>query len=69
MEPDRGTLVEPDETGPCSVCGSSECRRFHEAPYPRHYPFLPGGYEVGAVYGPPEPKIEGTRGRKLRCRS
>lgn len=63
-----GTLYQPEGEGACSVCGSLECEQFHEAPYPEHYPFLPGGYRVGATYGPPDPPPpRGHRTQGLRC--
>lgn len=63
-----GTLVDPPGDPSCTVCGSDECARFHEAPYPDDYPFLPGGYDRhGDQNVQPRPQKGRRRGGGLRC--
>lgn len=63
------TLADPLGVSSCAVCGSSECKRFHEAPYPSDYPFLPGGYDRRGDQNVQPRPIEGARKRGMRWRS
>ena len=63
----EGTLADPPGVSSCAVCGSEDCKQFHEAPYPSDYPFLPGGYEKNASHDVQPRPIAGER-KKRRMR-